>query len=102
MVMFGRGCFGTPWIFQQAQAALEGREEPLRPPLAQRYDLAVRQFELAAQNKGEHIACLEARKHYAWYLKGVPYAGYWKEQICQVSTLEEIHRITEGIKRDLR
>ena len=102
LAMVGRGCFGNPWLFQQAKAALEGREVPPRPPLAQRCDTAVRQFELSAAHKGEHIACLEARKHYAWYLKGVPYAGYWKEQICQVSTLEEIHRITEGIKRDLR
>jgi tRNA-dihydrouridine synthase B len=102
LAMGGRGCFGNPWLFQQAKAALEGREVPPLPPLAQRCDTAVRQFELSAAHKGEHIACLEARKHYAWYLKGVPYAGYWKEQICQVSTLEEIHRITEGIKRDLR
>ena len=102
LAMVGRGCFGNPWLFQQAKAALEGREIPPLPPLAQRCDTAVRQFELSAAHKGEHIACLEARKHYAWYLKGVPYAGYWKEQICQVSTLEEIHRITEGIKRDLR
>ena len=102
LAMVGRGCLGNPWLFQQAKAALEGREVPPLPPLAQRCDTAVRQFELSAAHKGEHIACLEARKHYAWYLKGVPYAGYWKEQICQVSTLEEIHRITEGIKRDLR
>ena len=102
LAMVGRGCFGNPWLFQQAKAALEGREVPPLPPLAQRCDTAVRQFELSAAHKGEYIACLEARKHYAWYLKGVPYAGYWKEQICQVSTLEEIHRITEGIKRDLR
>ena len=102
LAMVGRGCFGNPWLFQQAKAALEGREVPPQPPQAQRCDTAVRQFELSAAHKGEHIACLEARKHYAWYLKGVPYAGYWKEQICQVSTLEEIHRITEGIKRDLR
>lgn len=102
LAMVGRGCFGNPWLFQQAKAALEGREVPPLPPLAQRCDTAVRQFELSAAHKGEHIACLEARKHYAWYLKGVPYAGYWKEQICQVSTMEEIHRITEGIKRDLR
>ena len=102
LAMVGRGCFGNPWLFQQAKAALEGREVPPQPPLAQRCDTAVRQFELSAAHKGEHIACLEARKHYAWYLKGVPYAGYWKEQICQVSTMEEIHRITEGIKRDLR
>ena len=102
LAMVGRGCFGNPWLFQQAKAALEGREVPPLPPLAQRCDTAVRQFELSAAHKGEHNACLEARTHYAWYLKGVPYAGYWKEQICQVSTLEEIHRITEGIKRDLR
>ena len=102
LAMVGRGCFGNPWLFQQAKAALEGREVPPLPPLAQRCDTAVRQFELSAAHKGEHIACLEARKHYAWYLKGVPYAGYYKEQISHISTLEDVDRVTAGIKRDLR
>ena len=102
MAMIGRGCFGNPWIFQRAQAALEGKEIPPLPPLAERCDTAVRQFRLSAGQKGEHIACLEARKHYAWYLKGVPYAGYYKEQISKISNLEDIDRITAGIKRDLR
>lgn len=99
--MIGRGCFGNPWLFAQCKAALEGREIPPLPPLAQRCDAAVRQFELTARHKGEKIACLEARKQYAWYLKGVPYAGYWKEQICKMETLEDIYRVTKGIKRDL-
>ena len=102
MAMIGRGCFGNPWLFQRALAALEGREIPPLPPLAQRCDTAVRQFELSAAQKGEHIACLEARKHYAWYLKGVPYAGYYKEQISHINTLEDIYKITVGIKRDLK
>lgn len=102
MAMIGRGAFGNPWLFQQCAAALAGTPIPPRPPLAQRCDTAVRQIELAAEHKGEHIACLEARKHYAWYLKGVPYAGYYKEQLCKVETLEQVYRITEGIKRDLR
>lgn len=101
MVMVGRGAFGNPWIFQQAEAALAGAEIPPLPPLAERCDTAVRQFELAAAQKGEHIACLEARKQYAWYLKGIPYAGYYKEQISHIATLEDIYRITAGIKRDL-
>ena len=101
MAMIGRGCFGNPWIFAQARAALEGREEPPLPPLAARCDTAVRQFELAAAQKGEHIACLEARKQYAWYLKGVPHAAYYKEQICRIATLEDVYRVTAGIKRDL-
>ena len=102
MAMIGRGCFGNPWLFQRAQAALDGKEIPPLPPLAQRCDTAVRQFELSAAHKGEHIACLEARKHYAWYLKGVPYAGYYKEQISHVSTMEDIYKVTAGIKRDLK
>ena len=100
-VMIGRGCLGNPWLFQQAQAALEGKPIPPLPPLAQRCDTAVRQIELAAQDKGEHIAILEARKQYAWYLKGVPHAGYYKEQIVRMNTLEDMYRITEGIRRDL-
>ena len=102
MAMIGRGCFGNPWVFQQAKAALEGEEIPPLPPLAERVDTAVRQFELAAAHKGEHIACLEARKQYAWYLKGVPFAGYYKEQISHINTLEDIYKITVGIKRDLK
>lgn len=101
MAMVGRGCFGNPWIFQQAAAALAGEAIPDLPPLSVRCDTAVRQFELAAAHKGEHIACLEARKQFAWYLKGVPYAGYYKEQISQISLMEDIYRIAEGIKRDL-
>ena len=101
-VMIGRGCFGNPWLFRQAQAALEGREIPPLPPLAERCETAMRQFELNAAHKGEKIACLEARKQYCWYLKGVPHAGYWKEQICHVETMEDLRRITAGIQRDLK
>lgn len=100
--MIGRGSFGNPWIFQQAQAALEGRPVPPLPPLAERCEVAVRQIRLAAEDKGEHIAMLEARKQYAWYLKGVPHANYYKEQIVRMNTLEDMERITAGIKRDLK
>ena len=92
---------GNPWLFQQARAALAGEPIPPLPPLSRRCDTAVRQIELAARDKGEHIAILEARKQYAWYLKGVPHAGYYKEQIVRMNTLEDVYRVTEGIRRDL-
>jgi len=34
-------------------------------------------------------------------LKGVPHAGYYKEQIVRITTLEDVYRITKEIKRDL-
>ena len=101
-IMIGRATFGNPWVFTEAKAALEGKDIPERPPLAQRVDVAVRQFELAFEDKGEHIACLEARKHFAWYLRGVAYANYYKEQISSIQKMEDIYRIAEGIRRDLK
>lgn len=100
--MIGRGCFGNPWLFKQAKAVLEGRPIPPLPPLSERCDIAVRQIELAATQRGEHIAVLEARKQYCWYLKGISYAGYYKEQIVRMNTLQDVYQVTKGIKRDLK
>lgn len=102
LLMIGRSAFGNPWVFAQVQAALDGREIPALPPLSERMDTAMRQFELARKDKGEHIACLEARKHLAWYLRGVPYSGYYKEKISSISTVEDVQRLAAGIRRDLR
>ena len=102
MAMIGRGCFGNPWLFQQAKAALEGAPIPPLPPLSERCDTVVRQIQLSAEQRGERAAVLEARRHYCWYLKGVPHAGYYKEQIVRMNTLEDVYQVTKGIKRDLR
>ena len=101
-LMIGRSAFGDPWIFQQVSAAMSGQPIPERPVLAKRVDVAVRQFELAHEDKGEHIACLEARKHFAWYLRGVAYSNYYKEQISSIKLMEDIYRIADGIRRDLQ
>ena len=100
-IMIGRATFGDPWIFAEVSAALRGEDFSGRPPLSQRVDVAVEQFRLALEDHGEHIACLEARKHFAWYLRGVPYSNYYKEQISSIKTMDDIFRIADGIRRDL-
>ena len=82
-LMIGRATFGDPWIFAEVKAALAGEPLPERPPLKEWIALAVHQFELALEDKGEKIACLEARKHLAWYLRGVSHSAYYKNQISQ-------------------
>ena len=100
-LMVGRGAFGDPWLFAQIRAALEGLPVPERPPLAERMELALRQIELARKDKGEHIACLEARKQLAWYLRGVPFSNYYKQQISKIAGMEDVYRTIRGIQRDL-
>ena len=101
-IMIGRATFGDPWIFRQVSAAVAGQEVPERPELAERIALAVRQFELSEEDHGEHIACLEARKHFAWYLRGVRNASYYKKEITSMNKMEDIYRIAKDIVRDLK
>ena len=100
-LMVGRASFGDPWVFEQVKAAMEGREIPERPCLKDRIEVAVRQFELSEADHGEKIACLEARKHFAWYLRGVRNASYYKKEITSMTKMEDIYRIAKDIVRDL-
>lgn len=102
LAMIGRGSFGNPWLFDQGNALLAGEEIPELPPLADRIDLAVGQIELLATRSGEHYACMEARHQLPWYLHGVPYSTYYRQQLVKVETLADIRAVAAGIKRDLR
>lgn len=101
-IAIARGAMGSPWIFREAKAAIEGREIPEPPPYLERLAVARRQFELAAEDRGERTACLEARKHLAWYIKGMPYAAYFRDRIMSVSTLRDIYGVTLDIEDALR
>ena len=100
-MMIGRSCFGDPWIFREVSQTLSGNPVTPRPPLKDRIAVAVEQFQLSEQDHGEHIACLEARKHFAWYLRGVSHSSYYKNQISSLNTMEDIYRIAKDIVRDL-
>ena len=101
LAMAGRGVFGDPWLFAEANALLSGKEIPETPPLAERMDLALRHTKMYAEKFGERLACLEARHQIPWYLKGVAYAGYYKQRLVKVETLDELEEIIKGIKREL-
>ena len=101
-IMIGRSVFGDPWIFEEVAYALRGEEYPGRPCLADRIAVAVKQFQLSEQDHGEKIACLEARKHFAWYLRGVAHSSYYKNQITSLTTMEDIYRVARDVVRDLK
>ena len=100
--MVGRAAMGYPWIFREAQCAIDGLDIPAPPPYSRRVETAVRQFEMSVSALGEKPACLEARKHFAWYLKGMPRAGFFKERVMSVSTLQDIYNVSRDILDFLR
>ncbi len=102
MVMIGRGSFGDPWIFSRANAALAGGAEPPLPPLSVRMDTAMRQIDMLASIRGEKAACLEARHQLPWYLHGIPHASIYRQRFVHVDTLEDIRKIIQEAKQNLR
>ena len=102
LAMIGRGSFGNPWLFAQANAALAGEDIPPLPPFSRRIDDAVRQIELLASLRGERAACLEARHHLPWYLRGVAYSAVYRAALTHVDTLADIRKLAKDMKRDLQ
>ena len=97
-VMIARGSLGDPWLFERANALLETGICPALPPFAERIDTAVRQIELAAEQKGEHIAMLEARRHVNCYLKRESGVKTFKNRICALTKLSDLYEIADELK----
>lgn len=100
-IMIGRATFGNPWIFSQCREALDGKDVSPLPPLSERLNVAWEQILISANDKGEHIAVLEARRHIAWYLRGVRGGNAYKTRVTSISSLENLRRLLEEIKHTL-
>lgn len=96
-VMIGRGALGNPWLFAQCQAMDDGTEIPASPELADRLRTARVQIELAREYKGERIAMLEARKHLAWYVKGIRGTKKLKAKISALTSLDQLDELLDEV-----
>ncbi|MBQ5910615.1 MAG: tRNA dihydrouridine synthase DusB [Clostridia bacterium] len=94
-VMVGRAAMGTPWVFNKINAYMERGEILADPPLEQRLEIMMEQLNLMGKYKAERTVLLEARKHVAWYLKGVRNAAKLRRMCGEISCLSDIEIICE-------
>jgi nifR3 family TIM-barrel protein len=91
-IMIARGALGNPFIFTQVKQYLEkGEYEEFT--IKQRLMTAMEQVKAMYLQKEERIAIPEARKHLAWYLKGMSNSAKYKNQIFSANTYSEIENI---------
>lgn len=96
-VMVGRGALGRPWVFAQINAYLERGEILPEPPVEKRMEIMLSHIELLCEYKGEKVGMLEARKHAAWYMKGIRGAAALRREICELQTIDDIKIIAEKV-----
>ena len=85
-VMISRGALGNPFIFSGVK--------PERETLI---ETALKHLELMVKVKGEHIGMLEARKHMAWYVKGMHGAAKIKDLINSISEYEQMKNVISSL-----
>jgi nifR3 family TIM-barrel protein len=91
-VMFARGAMGNPFIFSQTRSLLQtGVWEP--SSVSARTAAAMRHLEMLAADIGERTACLEMRKQFCAYTKGVVGGAALREKAVHAETIEEYRRI---------
>jgi tRNA-dihydrouridine synthase B len=103
-VMIARGSHGAPWLFAQARAALDGRDEPPEPGVAERFRICLDHARNAiAFERDTDRAVVEFRKHLGWYTKGLPGGKQLRQELFQVTSLEDMEALLEGyLERHLR
>jgi len=93
-VMIGRGAFGNPWIFRDAQALLAGRQKPMAPDAAERFRVALEHARLAIRLQGDsRKTVIEFRKHFGWYTRGLHGASDLRQRLFQVESMAEAEAI---------
>ena len=94
-LMVGRGAMGTPWIFRQINAYLKDGTILPDPPLEKRMLILLDQVDRMVLYKGERTAMMEARKHAAYYMKGLKGAAELRRTSGAINSREDILRIIE-------
>jgi len=90
-VMVGRGAMGSPWVFAQINSWLQSETALPEPPLSQKLLILIKQVELMAKYKGEKQAFREARKHAAWYMKGLCGAADLRRMCGTITSMNDIY-----------
>ncbi|MBQ8140108.1 MAG: tRNA dihydrouridine synthase DusB [Clostridia bacterium] len=97
-LMIARGALGNPWIFTEIISALE-KKDYSPPTQYERIALAEKHLEAMLNDKPERQAAAEAKKHIAWYIKGMNGAAAARASVMTAETAEDISKILKELKQ---
>ena len=97
-VVVGRGCLGRPWLFADLAAAFAGSDLRVTPTLGEVSATLRRHAEyLVDFHQDENKGCRDIRKHIAWYFKGFPVGGAFRNQLALVDSLAALDDLIGGL-----
>ena len=100
-VMVGRGCYGRPWLIGQVIDWLRYRRRRPDPPLAAQYAIVQRHYDDMLSHYGTAVGLRIARKHLAWYSKGLPGSAEFRAAVNQTDGVPRVKALLRAFYEPL-
>ena len=100
-LMIGRGCYGRPWFVRQVIEWLKTRRRVPDPPLATQLDIVLGHYEEMLLHYGTEVGSRIARKHVAWYSKGLPGSAEFRAAVNETIDPARVRRLIRSFYEPL-
>jgi tRNA-dihydrouridine synthase B len=91
-VMIGRGAYGRPWFLRQVMAYLKDGTVLPDPSLDEQQAIVLEHYDAMLGFYGIQTGLKIARKHVAWYSKGLPGSADFRTRIMQIDQPDAVRR----------
>ncbi|WP_180028412.1 tRNA dihydrouridine synthase DusB [Acinetobacter sp. YH16032] len=88
-VMIGRAAQGRPWIFREIAHYLKTGQPLAAPSIAEVKEVLLGHLNELYEFYGEYSGCRIARKHIAWYTKGLHSSNEFRQNMYKVESTAE-------------
>lgn len=88
-IMIGRAAQGRPWIFQEIAHYLKTGEFLPPPEIKEVKTVLLEHLQELYEFYGEYSGCRIARKHIAWYTKGLHSSNEFRQLMYQVESTQQ-------------
>jgi tRNA-dihydrouridine synthase B len=100
-VMIGRGAYGRPWFVNQVSHFLRSGQRLADPSLAEQQAVVLDHYEAMLTHYGRDTGCRLARKHIAWYSKGLPGSAEFRAAVNESLAPERVTEMIRGFYEPL-
>ncbi|MBV9199372.1 MAG: tRNA dihydrouridine synthase DusB [Alphaproteobacteria bacterium] len=100
-LMIGRGCYGRPWFLRQVIEWLKTRRRLPDPPLAAQMNIVLGHYEEMLLHYGAEVGARIARKHVAWYSKGLPGSAEFRAAVNQTIDTARVRQLIRSFYEPL-
>ncbi|MCC6925544.1 tRNA dihydrouridine synthase DusB [Novosphingobium sp.] len=91
-VMIGRGAYGRPWLLAQVMHWLKTGQELADPDIDAQFDLVLEHYRWMLEHYGEHTGVRMARKHLAWYTRGLAGSAAFRNKVNFIESADDVVR----------